>query len=389
MTAHLAIESVAPLPKGWRVVPFRRVAQERGVRNVELREPSLSLSSTGSLYDRTEETDRQFASEQSSRNAWVVHPGDLVVNPMWLLGGAIGVSDRRGAVSPDYRVYQLSEVLHPRFVHHLLRSPMYRDQFRLYMRAETTFDRRVAKDDFGEMPLLVPPVRMQGRIAHYLDAETARIDGLVESKRRIADMLAERLRATIAEAVLPLRPGADWRRLKLKYVAALESGDMITSDSINEAGDYPVYGGNGLRGYTTAYNYSGSFVLLGRQGALCGNVNYATGRFWASEHAVVVRPNEGVEVSWLGELLRAMNLNQYSMSAAQPGLSIEHISSLSIPVPTIGEQRSIADALHQRSKHHESLTARLDAQVALLLERRQGLIAGAVTGQIEIPGVAA
>jgi type I restriction enzyme S subunit len=103
MTAHLAVESIArALPNEWRLVPFRRVAHERGVRNADLHEPSLSLSSTGALYKRTDETDRQFASEQSSRNAWVVHPGDLVVNPMWLFGGAIGVSDRRGAVSPDY-----------------------------------------------------------------------------------------------------------------------------------------------------------------------------------------------------------------------------------------------------------------------------------------------
>ncbi|MFY4658094.1 restriction endonuclease subunit S [Escherichia coli] len=72
---------------------------------------------------------------------------------------------------------------------------------------------------------------------------------------------------------------------------------------------------------------------MGRQGALCGNINYAIGKFWASEHAVVVTPNERAVTIWLGELLRIMNLNQYSVSAAQPGLAVERITDLYIPIP--------------------------------------------------------
>ena len=156
--------------------PFRRLAVERGERNISLKEQALSLSSAGALSERTEETDRQFASETSRRNGWITRPGDLVVNPMWLFGGAIGVSTRNGAVSPDYRVYRLGSALHPRFIHHLVRSTPYREQYRLYMRAETTFDRRITKDDFHDLPLIVPPLAEQRAIADYLDAETARID---------------------------------------------------------------------------------------------------------------------------------------------------------------------------------------------------------------------
>lgn len=99
----------------------------------------------------------------------------------------------------------------------------------------------------------------------------------------------------------------EWPRTRLKYLADFRAGENITADSINETGEFPVYGGNGLRGYTDGYSHDANVVLLGRQGALCGNVNYASGKFWASEHAVVVMPKSTVDARWLGELLRSMD----------------------------------------------------------------------------------
>jgi type I restriction enzyme S subunit len=399
VTAHLAVEAVVSrLPAGWDIAPVRRLAAERGTRNPQLIEQPLSLSSTGVLYDRTDETDRQFASEQSARNAWVVLPGDLVVNPMWLNGGAIGVSDRRGAVSPDYRVYSLSSRLEPRYVHHLLRSSPYRDQYRLYMRAETTFDRRVTKDDFNEMPILVPPRRTQRAIADYLDAETARVDALTVAKRRSVELLRERRAAAVGMAVLAGTGRDDgrlggspayWRRMPLKRIATLRAGEAITSEAITEVGDFPVFGGNGVRGFTTGFTHDGDFIVIGRQGALCGNINYASGRFWASEHAVVVTPKPGADVRWLGELLRTLNLNRLSQSAAQPGLSVEVLERVEVAIPPADEQQAIGDYLDTVTSRTESIVARTIAQITLILERRQAFITAAVTGQLKIPGVAA
>lgn len=119
-----------------------------------------------------------------------------------------------------------------------------------------------------------------------------------------------------------------WSRKKEKHLAALRSGDSITSDSISDEGDYPVFGGNGLRGYTSAYTHEGDYILIGRQGALCGNVNYARGRFWASEHAIVVTRRGEQDVTWLGEVLRYMDLNRLSQSAAQLGISADEVGNL-------------------------------------------------------------
>ena len=125
-----------------------------------------------------------------------------------------------------------------------------------------------------------------------------------------------------------------WKAVKIKHIAYLKSGDSLTFETITDDAEYPIYGGNGFRGYTTKYTHEGVFPLIGRQGALCGNINYASGKFWASEHAVVVTPLKETNSFWLGELLRSMNLGQYSISAAQPGLAVDNIKNLVIPHPS-------------------------------------------------------
>ncbi|MBI5556742.1 MAG: restriction endonuclease subunit S [Deltaproteobacteria bacterium] len=170
-----------------------------------------------------------------------------------------------------------------------------------------------------------------------------------------------------------------WIVKRLGYIALLKSGENITSEQIAAGGDYPVYGGNGLRGYYSAYTYDGTFVLIGRQGALCGNINYSTGKFWASEHAVIVNPLVPLITKWLGELLFAMNLNQYSISAAQPGLSVSMISALKIPVPPLPEQTAIADFLDQATGKIDNLVAKKRTLIGLLKEKRTALISRTVT----------
>jgi type I restriction enzyme S subunit len=167
--------------------------------------------------------------------------------------------------------------------------------------------------------------------------------------------------------------------MPIKRIATLRSGDSITAESIEEAGSYPVYGGNGLRGYVDRFTHEGEYALIGRQGALCGNVNYATGKFWASEHAVVVTPKRPLAMRWIGEVLRAMNLNQYSVSAAQPGLSVEMVSNLFIPVPPLREQHAIATFLDRETAKIDALVEEQRRLIELLKEKRQAVISQAVT----------
>jgi type I restriction enzyme S subunit len=128
-------------------------------------------------------------------------------------------------------------------------------------------------------------------------------------------------------------------------LCTMKSGEGITSKSIREIEDYPVYGGNGLRGFTSSFTHEGEYILIGRQGALCGNITRVRGKFYASEHAVVVTVFDKNNVDWLSQKLDDMNLNQYSEASAQPGLSVNKILKLPISKPPFDEQNRIADSL--------------------------------------------
>ena len=170
-----------------------------------------------------------------------------------------------------------------------------------------------------------------------------------------------------------------WEVKRLSYLATLKSGENITSEMIAEGGDYPVYGGNGFRGNYHQFTHRGHYALIGRQGALCGNINYASGEFWASEHALVVSPLKEFAVIWMGELLRAMNLGQYSVTAAQPGIAAEMIGGLRIPVPPLPEQRAIALFLDRETGRVDRLVAKKRELIERLKEKRTALISRTVT----------
>ena len=137
---------------------------------------------------------------------------------------------------------------------------------------------------------------------------------------------------------------------KLGEVCLLKAGKFVSANDISpeyNKGLYPCFGGNGIRGYVADYTHDGEFPLIGRQGALCGNVNLASGKFHATEHAVVVQPKIEMNVHWLYYALNAMNLGQYATGAAQPGLAVSKLETLSIEIPNVSEQNKIAQTLYK------------------------------------------
>ena len=148
----------------------------------------------------------------------------------------------------------------------------------------------------------------------------------------------------------------DWEVTLLRDACSMKSGEAITGDSIDDCFTYPCYGGNGLRGFTTRCTHDGDYALIGRQGALCGNVLGVSGKFFASEHAIVVTPRAQTDIHWLTFVLKDMNLNRHSESSAQPGLSVSKLLSIPAPLPpTKAEQEAIADALSDADALIESL----------------------------------
>lgn len=295
-------------------------------------------------------------------------------------------------------VAKQSGLYNPRYYAYLFKSECWRNHIRSLVNGVKVYSigRKQLKSNF----LLFPSYKEQDAIVRYLDAATSKIDKAIAMQQKMIDLLNERKQIIIQNAVTK---GLDenvemkdsgvewigmipkhWEIIRIKHLAKLQSGSNLTSNEISDTGSYPVYGGNGLRGFYGSYNCEGSYVLIGRQGALCGNINYAEDKFWATEHAVVCYPKKKYNTLWFGEVLRLMNLGQYSLASAQPGLAVERIKGLYVPNPSIEEQNKIALFLKQNIDKIDLYARHCQRQIALLQERKQIIINEVVTGKVKV-----
>ncbi len=238
----------------------------------------------------------------------------------------------------------------------------------------------LTREKFAAVPMPVPSASEQRAIYAALsdvDALLAKLDALIAKKRDLKQAAMQQL--LTGKTRLPGFTG-EWVLKQLREICSMKSGEGITSASLDERSRFPCYGGNGLRGYTTRYTHDGRYALVGRQGALCGNVFPVTGKFFASEHAIVVTPSSETNILWLTFVLGEMNLNQYSESSAQPGLSVSKILSICSRVPQQVEQTAIATILSDMDAEIASIEARRDKT----RELKQGMMQELLTGRIRL-----
>lgn len=199
---YLAIRSACgELPNGWRYLRFKNIARRTRNRNEDGNLEMLSLRQTGEVVYRSSTAQNQEPSEESIPKYLAVSPGNLVLNPMWLRGGAVGVSELRGAVSPDYRVFELSEEIDASYLGIILRSRPFIEQYKLLERAETTFDRRIQQVDLDNLPIPAPPLEIQKQIVRQIDEQFAADNVMRPTLTRVAELLTERRSALITAAV--------------------------------------------------------------------------------------------------------------------------------------------------------------------------------------------
>lgn len=194
--------------------------------------------------------------------------------------------------------------------------------------------RRVPASFYANMEIPLPPLDIQKKIAD----ECKKVDEDVSNYEKELVKLSEKKRNILSKSVI-----TNFTITTLAQLCDMSAGQFVKASAILPIQKtpyiYPCYGGNGLRGYTNTKTNSGHYTLIGRQGALCGNVSEADGDFHATEHAVVVYPKENVDSDWLFFFLEDMNLNQYATGVAQPGLSVNNILSLNVKVPESSKTR--------------------------------------------------
>lgn len=164
----------------------------------------------------------------------------------------------------------------------------------------------------------------------------------------------------------------EWKEYSLGDVCSrLSSGKNIKASEVHNDGLYPVFGGNGIRGFTDKQNFNGECAVIGRQGAYCGNVRYFNGVAYMTEHALVLQGNEKSETQFLAYLLSIMDLGRLSGQSAQPGLSVKTLKIQKVSLPNLSDQRKIAgilSALDSKIENNNKINANLEAQAQALFK---------------------
>lgn len=249
----------------------------------------------------------------------------------------------------------------------------------------------------------MPPLSEQEAIAAWLDEKCGEIDAAIAKVDREIELIDELKQSEISRVVTrglnpdaPLRPsGIDWvvdvpehwKICRVKHLVQFNSGDTITSEQLSDDGDFPVYGANGYRGRFHKHNFENRRILIGRVGALCGNVHYTNEKIWCSEHALISSESFGglsFDYHWLCRLFESMNLNQYGGGSAQPVIASSTIENLAIVYPPINEQQAIADYLDKKCAEIDGLKAKLTKKRETLTELRQSIISEVVTGKQKV-----
>ena len=203
----------------------------------------------------------------------------------------------------------------------------------------------IGKDALLNFPILVPSIEEQSQIVEELDL----LSNIIEKKRQQLSEL-DNLAQSIFYDMFgdPVTNEKGWEVKTVGQLFELKAGKAIKANElVNEYEDglYACYGGNGIRGYIPKFSHSGCYPIIGRQGALCGNVNLAKGDFYATEHAVVVSCNGNADAVWTYYCMVLMNLNRYAKGVAQPGISVNVINAVNIILPSLELQQLFAQKI--------------------------------------------
>ncbi|MHB8289431.1 MAG: restriction endonuclease subunit S [Acidimicrobiales bacterium] len=276
---------------------------------------------------------------------------------------------------------------------------------------------RTSWGKLAEYRIDVPSTDEQRAIADYLDRETARIDALIDKKQRMSGLLSERRQALITGAVQgEAGPGAtaggdlvtSFQQVQLRRAFRVVNGGTPTSEPNNWDGDVPwvtpvdlgiVNGGIvratsrslselGLASGSSAVP-GGSLIVSTR--APIGYVAEVSERTALNQGCRGLVPARTLDVRYFCYQLLAMTeaLQSRGQGSTFQELSSDGLAASSIFLPSLAEQRAIADYLDRETARIDALIEKIDHQIALLREHRRALITVAVTGELEVPGVAA
>lgn len=397
------------IPVHWDILRVKHLFKLVKAPNRDVNPTVLSLTQQGIKIRDVSTNEGQLPESYEGYNT--VKPGDICLNPMDLESGAAAASKYYGVISNAYFTLR---PLNRQYVN----TKFYSEYFKLhyYLKIFFPYGKGVGrprgsggrwtlnKDIFMRFSLVYPPKEEQDKVVAFLIYKANQIAKFIRNKRRLIELLQEQKQAIINQAVtrginpnVRLKPsGVDylgdipehWELIPLRWYIAVSSGEFLSGDKISAVSSdtfpNPVIGGNGVMGYTNILNSDSKALVIGRVGALCGNIHLVNGPCWITDNALKITHIKKLDHEYLALQLESMNLNRLAKANAQPLITGGIIKSQKVALPPIQEQKDILEYLKSKLEEIEKIIGRTRREIDLIREYRTRLIFDAVTGKIDV-----
>ena len=273
------------------------------------------------------------------------------------------------------------EEVTPEFMLYFINSPIAKKQFNKRLKGSGVPNLHL--EEIREVEILLPPLSEQQRIVAILDEV---FEAIAKAKANAEQNLknAKELFESYLQKVFETK-GEGWEEKNFEDCFKLKSGDVLTSTNMSENGEYPVFGGNGIAGLHNNFNLSGSNIIIGRVGALCGNVRHITENIWLTDNAFkVVGLKFDYDHSFLTYLLNYKNLRSFARQAAQPVISNSSLKNVALEFPkSLKEQQNIAQKLDVLLLETKKLEAIYKQKINDLEELKKSVLQKAFAGELK------
>ena len=403
------IEWIGEIPEGWEVRKIKNIAFPKSIQN-HPQEEVLSLYRDFGVIIKSSRDDNFNRTSENTTNYKFVEVGDLVINKMKAWQGSLAISWYQGIVSPAYYVFKLtSDIIEKKFLHYLLRSSTYLPEYRRISGGIRPNQWDLDITEFKKIPVLIPPLPEQQRIADYLDAKCAHIDQCLELTRQSMEKLRAYKLSCITEAVTKgLDPDVPLKDSGVPWIGQIPVGWTLSSvrwefenldgrrkpisaenRTCSDAA-YDYYGASGIIDKIDDFIFDETLILIGEDGANLALRNLplvyiAKGKYWVNNHAHILKPYNTNNLYYMAYQLECVDLTNYITGSTQPKLTQSNLSKIPVVCPPLPEQERIAAYLDKKCARIDALLEEKQALLDKLAEYKKSLIFECVTGKREVP----
>lgn len=386
---------IGNIPEHWEVKKLGHLYIPRNEKVSDKDYPALSVTMQGVLLQL-----ENVAKTNDGDNRKLVKIGDFAINSRSDRRGSCGISKYDGSVSLINIVLTPINDMNPVYYEWLFHSSLFSDEYYRWGHGIVNDLWTTRWQEMKNIQIAAPPLHEQQLIATYLDQKCSEIDELITLQEEMITKLQSYKQSVITEAVtkgldknVPLKDSGiewigkipeHWKVVKIKYLAKIKSGDSISSNEIIQEGIYEVYGGNGLMGYCNKKNVDGFNIIIGRVGALCGNVRLISESKYITDNALILNCFDNALYPYMYIMLKAANLNNLNTSNAQPLITGSKVLNVSLPIPPLSEQQSITDYLDRKCSEIDELISIKQQKIEKLKDYKKSLIFECVTGKRKV-----